>query len=92
MQAMEEDLRRLLWRRVMEALLEERIGDRTHGATLAECEQWANEVAEMRQYTAQLKAENERLRKIEDAVRLLVEDEGNPTDAWCLLLNALGGE
>lgn len=47
--------------------------------------EWAEEVR-------QLEAENERLHKIEDAARLVVSDEGNPTDAWCLLLNALGGD
>jgi len=48
--------------------------------------------SEVDKYIAQLEAENARLRKIEDAAELLVGDEGNPTDAWCLLLNALGGE
>ena len=41
----------------METPLEVRMGDRTHGATLGECEQWAEEVRLFKEYIAQLEGE-----------------------------------
>ena len=52
---------------------------------------WVNDFA-VALVIRKLKSENERLRKIEEAAKLLVEDGINAQDAWCLLLNALGGE
>ena len=41
--------------------LVERIGDRTHGATLSECEQWAEEIRLKNVYIAQLEDHRDQL-------------------------------
>lgn len=55
-------------------LLSERIGDRTHGATLMECEQWAEEVCLKEEYIARLGIDLADARRENEALKKEIED------------------
>ena len=66
--------------------LRERIGDRTHGATLGECEQWAEEVRLKDEYIAQLESS---LAEAREGIERLDEEGDRLRDALDGLLDGL---